>query len=69
MVTAAKIGACKILQTAEEACLVSSDRILCKQLEGNGQFVEVQGTKDEKVIKLGLVGIEGKKWILVCALE
>lgn len=69
IVTAAKSGTYKVLQNAEEATYIQPDRILGKQLEGNGQFVEVQGTREDKLIKIGLVVIEDKKWILVSALE
>ena len=69
MVTVAKSGAYKVLTNAEEATMIAPDRILVPQLAGNGQFVEVQGNKDDKVVKIGLVGLEGKKWVIVCAAE
>ena len=46
--------------------MISADRILVPQLEGNGQFVEIQGTKDDKILKAGMACADGKKWIVVC---
>ena len=58
-----------MLQSSEEATLLPADRILAKQMEGNGQFVQVQATKEDKVVKVGLVCAEGQKWIVVCVAE
>lgn len=65
MATVAKSGTYKILTNADEATLITPDRLLAPQLSGNGQFVEVQGNKDEKSVKIGLVGLDGNKWIIV----
>ena len=39
VITIAKGGSYKMLQSSEEAILLPADRILAKQMEGNGQFV------------------------------
>jgi hypothetical protein len=38
-------------------------------MEGIGQFVEITQSKDEKLFKIGLLALEGKKWIIVLASE
>ena len=34
--------------------MIASDRIIAKQLEGAGQFIEITGSKDDKVVKIGM---------------
>lgn len=64
-----KGGEFKVLTGSHEATVIAGDRVLGKQLEGNGQFVEVTAVKEDRTLRMGLVGLEGKKWIVVAAIE
>jgi hypothetical protein len=69
VVNTVKTGAFKVLGKAEDATLITPDRILREQLEGPGQVVEIQGSREDKVVRVCLAGLEGKRWVIVCVIE
>ena len=47
--------------------MIASDRIIAKQLEGDGQIVEINAEKDDKCLKIAFINAEKGKWLVVGA--
>lgn len=69
LLTTAKSGEFRVLSAGSESVFLGAERILGRQLEGNGQVVEVVGVAGEKTAKVGLLGVEGRRWVVVGAAE